>query len=270
MTLIELNKALEPFRDSRGALVQRDGDGGDSAYRTALYICLMFLSGNQKSAGYQWDLWLKNFCVAPGLFRRHWDEKKWYSNPNNFSRDQFEKSFLAMLLLDWRMTLVTVARQFLFRLSFHQNIHKGTDCEGMKCYKMPDLIGIGEIRNLIRTFFLLYWAIWFAVCFKIPGGFMIALFVPYLILCALDLGFVADLYFRKKQTWDYDSLMAIDLAYAQKRTPTPVSIWAASEYLKTDWKERILHNYSATANDIKSLGEFYVEVVEKILNKGKA
>lgn len=270
MNTLELNKALEPFRDIRGAIVQRDGDGGDSAYRTALFICLIYLSGNKKKAGFEWDLWLKNFCVSPGLFRRHWDEKKWYSNPNNFSRDQFEKSFLAMLMLDWRMTLATVFRQFVFRLGFHQNIHKGCDCEGLNCYKIPDIIGVGEIRNLIRTFFFPYWAIWFIACINVPCGFVIAAIAPYALLCALDLAFLADLYFRKKQTWDYDSLMAVDLAYAQKRTPTPVSNWAAKEYLKTDWKERILHNYSATNNDIKPLGEFYIEVVEKILTKGKA
>lgn len=270
--LAALTKRFFPYQDHWGAITQLDGDGGDAAYRNALFVILLKLDGQRIAANARWYMWLQNFCESPGVYRRHPDPKKWYSNPNNFSRDQFEKAWLAMCVMnDISIVIATIFRQIL-RLGFHQNIHKGTDCEGIKCYKIPDLPGIGQVRNFIRTYF---WTYSILVSGLIELHFRgTSLLAPvwgvafsYLILNLLDVGFLADLALRKKQTWDYDSLMLADLLWAQVKRPTLVSIFAGKKYYETDWRDRIKYNYSRTDNDIKPLGDYYIIVAEEILTQ---
>lgn len=261
--MIDIIKQLLPFRDVRGAIVQKDMDGGDSAYRHALLVCLLKFAGEHAKAKTEYTLLLHNCHISSGLWRRHWDMNKWYSNWNNFSRDQWQKVFLASALMkDYGMMLQMLMMQIL-RFGFHQNVHKGTDCEALKCYKIPDLPGVSEVIILLRAFPLI-----FTLLFAWRGGFTWYSFLYYYgALHVVDLSYLADLYFRKKQTWDYDSLMCVELMYSTKRLPTLVSYLAKEKYKKTDFNVRINHNYCATDNDICPLGVYYNIVAHEIFNK---
>jgi hypothetical protein len=260
---LDFTKQLEPFRDVCGAIVQRDLDGGDSAYRHALLICLLVLNKQTARAKTEYALLIKNNKAGFGLWRRHWAANKWYSNPNNFSRDQFQKVMLAMLLMrDYKNIFQTLLMQLL-RLTFHQNIHKGTDCTGIKCYKIPDLLGVSQIIMTLRAFPMFFTVLIWALCGFKPWAFT----YYYLILHVVDLSFFADLYFRKKQTWDYDSLMCVELMYATTKMPTIVSILAKEQYKKSDYQERINYNYCGNTNDICPLGVYYNLTAQEIFNE---
>lgn len=153
----------------------------------------------------------------------------------------------------------------VLRLGFHQNIHKGTDCEKLKCYKVPDLIGISQIIILLRAFPIF----WTLVFFAATGATWFSLLAYYAFLHVIDLSYFADLYFRKKQPWDYDSLMCVELMFSVTHVPTLTSLMAKDYYKKTDFNVRIQHNYCATENDICPLGIYYNETAHKIFNKPK-
>jgi hypothetical protein len=249
-----------PWVDGFGLLAQHDRDGGDSLYRTCLYICLLVFQGEFKRARAIMDHVIETCEIHPGIWARHPDPTQWYSNPWATSRDQYEKLMLA-LILTWRYgaLLRLLVRQVLM-LGHHTNFHKGTDCVGWRCFKWPDLPGLGQINNLYRAGLPLVWV--YLVATNHTGIWLV---YAYLVLCVLDLRFIGDLYFRQKQTWDYDSLMAIDLAFAKYFMVTPVTYISARLYRETDWQERIKFNYSKTENDISYLGSVYTFVVGLLL-----
>lgn len=77
--------SFEPYLDEYGLIVQRDKDGGDAVYRNALYSVLA-------SDIKHWNLTRSRCEVAPGIWVRHPDKTKWYSDPSNCSRDQVAKA----------------------------------------------------------------------------------------------------------------------------------------------------------------------------------
>lgn len=87
---------VEPYRDSFGLIAQsphNDRDGGDSSHRIGVFyygLYLIFKNNEvivtQIKNDFQKDL--KKITIGPGEFIRHPDPSKWYSNPNNFTRDQ--------------------------------------------------------------------------------------------------------------------------------------------------------------------------------------
>jgi hypothetical protein len=241
-TLAEVT--IQNYMDEWGLIVQKDGDGGDSAYRTALAATLFNMVGVPMGGLMLTHNLISQCYLGSGIWRRHPDTGEWYSDPDTFSRDQMAKVMLALMVggfeIHAKQTLWTMAK----RLFFHQNIQKN-DSEEIQ-WKMPDIMSPGEWSNIIRGFD--WWLL-------------------YPVLLILDLKFLADLHFRKQTPWDYDSLMAIDLAYANMVMPTWVSHYVAKCYRTTDWKERIMHNYADVNNGIEPLGKLYVHVCDKIFNK---
>lgn len=85
-----------PYRDSFGLIAQSPADnrdGGDSAHRLGVfYYGLWELFKDQplvEEKIYQdFKTDLAKITIGPGQFVRHPDPTKWYSNPNNFTRDQ--------------------------------------------------------------------------------------------------------------------------------------------------------------------------------------
>lgn len=224
-----------------GLICQLDGDGGDAAYRTALYIFLCSLDPSTRSLACKYKISLCQACiVSPGIFIRHPDKSKWWSNPRNFSRDQAAKFILAMASVNWKV----IIRGWLLRMNdrnwFHQNDQDGVTGKP----KFPDIILPGEIANLIRGLDLKNYK-W--------------------LLQFIDLRFFIDLLARKRQTWDYDSLMACDLIYAQIKYPTIASRIVSKLYLKTDFRERLRENYAYKNNGIEPLGELYIQAADKYL-----
>lgn len=234
-------------RDAYGMVVQKDWDGGDSAYRTALTAILANMA-MEFQLGYRitWDLIIQCY-LGNGQFRRHPDANEWYSNPNNFSRDQAAKVILCLLVggehrIVWHWLWAMAKRGF-----FHQNT-RHNDGKDQTKWKLPDIISPGEISNLIR-------------------GLNLVPLVP--LLWILDLRFVVDLKARKKKPWDYDSLMAVDLCYSRMIYTTPIVKYVIKKYRETDYKECILNNYADANNGIQPLGELYVAVCEKVFYIGE-
>lgn len=223
-------------------VVQLNKDGGDSAYRTALAIVCLRLLGSDITASLYLRSLLDNAYMGSGIWRRHPDQKEWYSDPNTFSRDQMAKVMLALFVMGAKATLGETVKAFLKRGLLHQNTQPNDTKERKP--KFPDILSPGEVINFIRGY---------------------NLWVLYPLLTLLDAKFLTDLYFRKKKPWDYDSLMAIDLVYAQKKMPTLLSKIAAYFYKKTDYKDRIRNNYADANNGIAPLGELYVMTCEKYL-----
>lgn len=259
----EIVDAVFARLDSYGLVVQKDRDDGDQAYRTAIFAFLLKMI-NHPRAELFYENMIAELEATPGIFRRAANPASWASNPNNLSRDQASALMLAASAFNdhetvekfyekcyQRSELVEVPKygKFLKMINpvvgFHQNVHPGTDASP-DFRKIPDVIGISEARNEIRR--KRQW--W-----------------KYPLLLIRDVGFLVDLKFRKKQVWDFDSLYAKDLIYANEVMPTPFSLLARRLYSQTDYIARIRNNYSDTNNGIEPLGELYEYVARKYINK---
>lgn len=249
--------------DQYGLVVQKDGDAGDSAYRSAIFAILLRITNHPTASTYYTNM-VYQLNSSPGYFRRTANPSHWGFNPNNLSRDQAAAIMLAANLNGDNKTtdmfykscydrkeLIEVPKygkllRFLNGIvGFHQNIHPGTDAAD-SFRKVPDILGIGEGRNEIRR--KRQW--W-----------------KYPLLLARDLGFLIDLKLRKYQLWDFDSLYAKELIYANLVMPTPFSYLAKKLYKKTDYIARIRYNYADENNGIEPLGELYELVARKYIDE---
>ena len=99
---------VQPYRDSFGLIAQGEGDGrdgGDSAHRTGVfYLGLYLLFKDNKVVVKQIEQDFKKdlnkITIGPGKFVRHPDPAKWYSNPENFTRDQTTPLIIALGFFD--------------------------------------------------------------------------------------------------------------------------------------------------------------------------
>ena len=250
--------------DKYSLVVQKDLDVGDSAYRSAIFSCLLKLIDHPQSNEY-YHIMLQELTVSPGVFHRSANSSSWAYDPLNFSRDQAAALMLAASLHNDNQT----TKQFYYEcrhremllnqipkwgkylsiinpvIGFHQNVNPGANCLPSD-RKVPDLVGNGEWANQIRN----------------RGQWWL---YPFLIL--LDISFVLGLYLRKKQLWDFDSLYAKDLIYANLKYPTIFSVIARIFYTKTDYINRIRNNYADANNGIEPLGELYELVCRRYINK---
>lgn len=217
-----------------GLIGQRDGDFGDGLYRNALYSVLT----NDKA---HWELTKKHCEVSPGIWVRHPDPTRWYSSPTNCSRDQVAKAMLAAAYFKDTSTIKRWIKEQAKRGFWHQNNRVFNDTTK---WKVPDIMAPNEWANIIR-------------------GLNIKILYP--ILMFLDLFLLGDLYFRKKNTWDYDSLLAINIWYANEVMSNPISKLCVYLYKKTDYNDRILYNFCRTENDICPLGNMYVDFLKERL-----
>lgn len=248
--------------DQYSLVVQNDRDEGDSAYRSAILSFLLFALKHPQHKEY-YQVMIESLTASPGMFRRTANHLHWGYNPNNLSRDQASAILLAATVNGDNKTvedfynnaysrkeLVEVPKwgNWLQKVNswvgFHQNIHPGTDTTD-DYRQVPDLLGINEASNEIRR--KKQW-------------------LKYPVLMLRDLSLIAGLYFRKKQTWDYDSLYAKDLIYANMIMPTIFSWIAKKLYAKTDYIERIKYNYADVNNGVEPLGELYELVCRKHIN----
>lgn len=248
--------------DEYGLVVQRDGDAGDSAYRSAIFSFLLKMVKHPSSNEYFLNM-IHQLTVVPDVYCRTPNPLHWGHNPNNLSRDQAAALMLAATVNDSPLVVegfynkcydrkdlkdipkYGIVLKFLNPIvGFHQNIHPGTDAPD-SFRKVPDPVGIGEARNEIRR--KRQW-------FKYP------------LLVLKDIGFLIDLKLRKNQLWDFDSLFAKELIYANENMPTPFSLLARRLYSQTDYIARIRNNYADTNNGVEPLGELYELVCRKYIN----
>jgi hypothetical protein len=78
----------------------------------------------------------------------------------------------------------------------------------------------------------------------------------------LDLFLLGDLYFRKKNSWDYDNMLASQIMVSNFRYKTPFSVLAKKLYAKTNYKETIVNYYDG---GLPLLGELYVLVSKQLI-----
>lgn len=259
----KLVKAIYARLDQFSLVVQKDGDSGDSCYRTGLFAFLLKVLEHPQASEY-YKIAEHNLRVSYGIYHRTANPTSWAYNPNNLSRDNASKLMLAVAINNdnlaqdefydqchHRTSLAEIPmygkllRALNWLIGFHQNVNAGANVNSSS-RKIPDLIGIDEISNVIRSR-----SKWWL----------------YPILCIYDVQFLIGLYARKKQVWDFDSLMAVNLIYALIKYPTPLALLARMLYSKTDYKERIAYNYSDDMNGMQPLGDLYVLACKKFIDR---
>lgn len=146
-----------PYLDGYCLLTQdarTNHDGGDSAHRFAsTYVALKSLNSKLWVDGvtdldYYYGFAMRYYGTkVSGIFRRHPDPEKWYSNPLNFSRDQMTMLENATVMAKDKKTASDVAGRMIGRHGFHQNMLRNYDEPGEK---IPDFTTPSEIATLIR------------------------------------------------------------------------------------------------------------------------
>lgn len=281
MNKSQVNKNIEEIKkdytDKFGLVVQNDHDGGDSLQRSATYLNLRHFA-DVDPYGLNIPIYremIKQFEVKPGVYVRHPNKDKWYSNPNNCSRDQMAIAVLSMGLYKDTQALNRVMFSLIKRFGFFQNHHMGTgvptrnDVEfklnqsglfrilpnfiknpiinfktKIAPYRFPDILSPLFVSSVIRAY----------------GNFL-----GYPILVLLDLFMLADvIHFRKLNLWDADNMLAQNVMYANELMPTFVSRLAKRLYAKTDYKFQLANYHckplESGITNCKPLGELYVEV----------
>lgn len=210
--------------DKYGLYVQANGGNGDSAHRTGLAIGISELldmpSDETDRAKNAIAVLLER---APGIYIRHPSdyEGDWSDDPSNFSRDQASRIIFAFAVIGNTSAIKRWLKAMAKRGFFHQNNVDPTTNEK----KIPDIMGPGELRNVIRG---------------------LNLFYLYPLLMFLDALFIADIYTRKP--WDGASLYVPDLKFALKKYWTPTAWLANKLNNKTNWLAEAINNHSAEEN----------------------
>lgn len=142
---------LTGYIDKFNMIVMRDGDGGDSAASTGRDAFLRFALELPHDLPNFGDRMVKH-QVSPGVYRRHPDPDKWYSDPTNFSRDQHQPIMAGLATFGLYAIILQSMIKRLFRLGFYPNIHPDWVNKGEPGYKwkIPDWGGFGfDTRCLI-------------------------------------------------------------------------------------------------------------------------
>lgn len=147
-------KELAPFFDKDGLISQAapERDGGDSCHRSNTVVtALISLGAVGDATNLYWDK-LPGYKASNGLYRRHSDSTKWYSNPNNFSADQTSMLLTAAAMIGDKATVKNIAWNLLKRGGFHQNTHPNHAIPGEDRYKakVPDWLRPSELATIIR------------------------------------------------------------------------------------------------------------------------
>lgn len=269
--ILDLNKN---YTDSYGLITHKDGDSGDGLQRNATYHILKKLLTNDY---YGLDIEayrtsMDKFEVSPGIYVRHPDTSKWYSNPNNCSRDQISIALLAMCMFNDTARVNRFVLALIKRFGFFQNHHMGTGVQTIEeveastskkiilfrdlyikikqkviQYRIPDVPTPSVITSILRSYRSYF-------------------FYPTILV--LDLFLLLDvLVFRKNNTWDVDNMLAANILVANEVMKTPISMLAKYLYKKTDYKQRIYDYFTlhGTTDLCKPLGMLYTRVCKALI-----
>lgn len=239
MVIDMYQEQLIPYRDTYGMICQYDGDSGDTAQRQGLNVVLLSLANHNIEAEHQMNITIKELKADEGIYRRTANPDHWGYNPNNLSRDQ--RAMLELAMAATGNPELKVAAKYIFkRGGFHQNTHPGTDADA-KAWKIPDYVSPGELAVYIRGLNMWY---------------------LYPVLTVLDLGLVADVFFRSR--WDGANMSAVNILYANKKYRTVFSVLAKRLMPKEEYKKEIKHYYFLEKNGIPPLGDMYIEVINML------
>jgi len=224
-------QVVSNYRDNFGLIVQEGKDGGDAAHRIGTFYFGMYLifKDNKvilKKVKKDFEKELSKIKVDKGVYVRHPDKTKWYSNPRNFSRDQTFPIVLALGVFDEKEELIANLDNLVKSGSFYPNDLKNWSNEQKKLPSdYNDLAFIGDYGNYIRSLKRYE-------------------FYPYLMFSDLTLVVssiirVGFSYFDKTDTSD-DLNMSLNLLQAEEFMPTPSSYLA--KWIYTTFKARNFDN----------------------------
>lgn len=145
------------YIDSYAIISQQDGDGGDALHREGMYAFGQWLRyDGQTNTAVILELperqdpgrILAKFEVEPGIYVRHPDPHRWYSDPNTTSRDQLVPVIAYCAAYQDYERLARLYQATASRAMFAQNILRAGD--GHKEAKVPDTM-IGTLGLFIRA-----------------------------------------------------------------------------------------------------------------------
>lgn len=269
------------YLDHWGLIVQKDFDGGDTLHRHGSLALVQAIAARKGLAvpdkpgrphPRPWRDAQKVFEVRPGIYRRHPDPHKWYSNPDTTSRDQLVPTLIALGLWGMRRELFRLQSKIVLRGLFAQNIYRNWEPVENQKKKIPDTF-IAALGILIRG-----WGLW-----------ALPLYPVLVVLDAIDfLGQAIELIpihvtdewkVRRKDPSDADDMNTVNKhLQALIVLPTPFS-WAARKiYSKFRMKtlgtlemgepNRVMgalvyYNRAGDANGNPEIAEAYRPLVEK-------
>jgi len=250
--MTNFNEDILKYLDKNYHVCQADGDGGDSTHRIgSISAC----STNKELV----DLMTKALIIneeysGVGRFCRNPSPGRWYSNPNNTTRDQMQAVEAGWIVTNNVEQARRHFKQRLKRFMFHfSHENDGYDSGLPLIKKFPDITGPVESTLIIR-------------------GAQFSITRPLLYL--LDIAYVLELLifrrFAPLRDWDWDASFLPMLVAAKKRWPTFWIKIAIKMYAKLPVIERLRHYYSEKngLNGIEPLGELLVDCYEReILNK---
>jgi len=214
------------YIDSYAVIVQKDMDGGDTLHREGMYAfgkrLRLDLNLNQvyvetvpKRRPASEDI-ISRFEVSPGIYIRHPDPNKWYSNPETTSRDQVLPVIAYCAVAEdyprlWRLFKATASRGM-----FAQNILRLGDGENEK--KIPDPMHLNTAQFIRAGGWwtaALYPALFFYDAIEIVGT----------LLTALPLHFKDDHWIPRGKMQDDvdDNNIVVQHLLAAVYKPTPLS-----------------------------------------------
>lgn len=151
----QLVQAMANYRDSFALITQKDKDGGDTANRTgAYYIYLKALQEPLDDLNQNLDEGLSDdlrmLTKRPGRYMRHIDESRWYSNENNFTRDQSIVIQSALVMYERPGLMWSLIKERAKRGFFHFNSETGDDRPETQFATWPDPPSPVEFGQFIR------------------------------------------------------------------------------------------------------------------------
>jgi hypothetical protein len=239
---------------SDGIIVQRDKDQGDSLNRIGVYYSTLAALGvtfddqfTTPSAGLAWTEFKLTDGLNFGRFRRGVGQSRWFSNPDNVTRDQMVPMEAALALNGQK----TIARAHFWkrasRLFFHFSTQNdGADAGPLK-FKLPDVCTPSEFGTLIRAtkYKWLYW-----------------------LLPVTDLFLYIDVVYSRslneRSLYDADNQL-LPQVLAALNEPTFVTEYVRKAYAVTDAAARLRSYYSESdgRNGIEPLGELAALAFER-------
>ena len=219
--------------DEYNLYVQQNYDTGDAAHRTGTAYAITGLLGQDNRA-------IENALISihpfdQGTFIRHPSgTAAWHSDPKCLSRDQASRLILGFAVNNDKSIIKSWLFNMVKRGFFHQN---SRHYETGK-FQVPDVMGIGEVRNVIRGLDAWY---------------------LYPLLVLLDCFFITDILTRSK--WDGGSLITPDIFYATIKYPTPFAYLAKYLVKRNDIiLNEILNNHSIKNNGCIELQPLFREL----------
>jgi len=249
--VLKVNNLINEMNKYRGEyklVVQKDGDGGDTLNRVAHFCgALKILDSNSSEPVLQ--LYLNRICngLPAGRYRRHPDTNKWYSNPDNVTRDQMSPTIAALILNGLTVKLKQHLRLRVRRGLLHFSTQDQVEGKpGAVKHKLPDLPGLPELANIIR-------------------GLNIRVLYP--LLYVLDLATLASVGSDLRE-----GQVILNLAVAESNMSTFVSKWAIKKLKAKETAAMELRYYyreSDGGNGIEPLGELMIMAMNKLTGVSK-